>query len=173
MEEYEHEVKLGGSEEEEQPQEGESKDEGEEKPAEEPKEESKEDDSKSDDSSSEDEGEDTPQTSDDEQKYEPPGPNAPGQTNKNPRKGPGEQQKGGRKPTEKKGEKDVRCPMLAVTAPARQPILIQTSTGAKELFRSHKPPHERVGEESQRGRSNGDGEDSRNRGSKDSLIEAG
>ena len=54
-----------------------------------------------------DDGKDTPQTSDDE-KYEPSSPGTLGQTNKNPRKGPGEGQKGERRATEKKGEKDVR-----------------------------------------------------------------
>jgi hypothetical protein len=64
---------------------------------------------KSEDSGSDDgddKGEDTPSTTDDEG-YELPSLDAPSQTNKNLRKGPGEGQKGSRKPTEKKGDKDV------------------------------------------------------------------
>jgi len=67
------------------------------------------DESKSDDSASESGDEkETPPTSDDEDdEYEKPGPNAPGQINKNTRKGPGEQQKGPRPEPTLQSEKSV------------------------------------------------------------------
>lgn len=75
----------------------------------------KQSDESSDDSSSDaDDGKDTPATSDDERPkdkdgYELPGPNAPKQINwsSSSKKGPGEQQKGPRKPSETAGEKQV------------------------------------------------------------------
>lgn len=79
------------------------------------KDEGKKDDSDSDESkgessdekSDDDSGDDKSKESDDG--YDKPGPNAPGQINYKPSsgKGPGEGQKGERRPTEKKGEKDV------------------------------------------------------------------
>lgn len=101
--------------EEEAPQEEQEKAEDEEKPAKESKEDSddgtaegKDQEPKSDDSGSEDEGQDTPPSSDDKQEHDSSASDAPGQINKDPGKGPGEQQKGDRKRTETKGEKDVR-----------------------------------------------------------------
>lgn len=76
------------------------------------KEESDSKDDKKEESKDEDKAEDKQDSGDsskDEQGYEKPGPNAPGQINWKPSlgKGPGEGQKAGeRKPTEKKGEKD-------------------------------------------------------------------
>lgn len=72
------------------------------------------DESPDDASDDSDDGKDTPETSDDERPkdkdgYELPGPNAPKQINwsSSSNKGPGEQQKGPRKPTETAGEKQV------------------------------------------------------------------
>ena len=101
--------------EEEAPQEEQEKAENEDQQAKESKEDSddgtaegKDKEPKSDDSGSEDEGKETPPTSDDEQEDDSSSSDAPGQINKDPRKGPGEQQKGERQRTETKGEKDVR-----------------------------------------------------------------